>query len=139
MRKNFFITLAAIACESYAIRLKAEGLFDSIVNGAGAVAAISGNEDVMNVTNGIGSAATSINDGNYGAGVTGALGSMGGVIPGQAGSVINDLSASTGGVVDGAVSGDYNGLVSNATSGAARVVASGTGNTELANHIDTAG
>ena len=80
-----------------------------------------------------------MNDGNYGAGVTDALGSMGGVIPGQAGSVINDLSASTGGAVDAAVSGDYNGLVSNATHGAAGVVASETGNTELANHIDTAG
>jgi len=34
-----------------------------------------------------------INGGNIGGGVTGALGSLGGVIPGQAGTVMNDLSA----------------------------------------------
>ena len=45
----------------------------------------------------------------------------------------------TGTAVDAGVSGDYNGLVTNATHGVAGVVASETGNSELANHIDTAG
>jgi len=48
-----------------------------------------------------------INDGNIGAGMTGVLGSVGGVIPGQAGIVMNDLSANTGAAVGAAVNGDY--------------------------------
>ena len=109
MRTNFIITLAAIACESHAVRLRAGtgGLFDSIVGGVQAAAAMTGNEDVMNVTNGLGGAATQMYGGDYGTGVTGALGSMGGVIPGQAGTVINDLSQGTGAAVGSAVSGDY--------------------------------
>ena len=83
---------------------------------------MTGNEDVMNVTNGLAGAATQMNGGNYGAGVTGALGSMRGVIPGQAGTVITDLSQNTGAAVGAAVNGDYQGLVSNATGGAALVV-----------------
>lgn len=80
-----------------------------------------------------------INDGNIGAGVTGALGSVGGVIPGQAGTVINDLSANTGAAVGAAVSGDYQGLVTNAAGGAALVVGNETGNMNLANQINAAG
>jgi len=31
MRTNFFIAIAAIACESNAVRLQTQGLFDNIV------------------------------------------------------------------------------------------------------------
>ena len=43
---------------------------------------MTGNEDVINATSGITNAATQMKDGNFEAGVTGALGSVGGVIPG---------------------------------------------------------
>ena len=52
------ISLAAISCESYAIKLGSEGFFDNLVQGAGAIASMTGNEDVINATNGIGNAAT---------------------------------------------------------------------------------
>ena len=80
-----------------------------------------------------------INNGNIGAGVTGVLGSVGGVIPGQAGIVMNDLSANTGAAVGAAVNGDYQGLVTNAAGGAALVVGNETGNQVLANQINAAG
>merc|ERR1712242_463408 len=88
MRTNFFIAIAAIACESNAVRLQTQGFFDNIVQGVQAAGALTGIDVVANVTNGLGNAATMINSGNIGAGMTGALGSIGGVIPGQAGTVI---------------------------------------------------
>ena len=43
---------------------------------------MTGNEDVIAATNGIGQAATQMKDGNFEAGMTGALGTVGGVVPG---------------------------------------------------------
>ena len=119
MRHNFVISLAAISCESYAIKLGSEGFFDNLVQGAGAIASMTGNEDIINATNGIGNAATQMKDGNFEAGMTGALGSMGGVIPGQGGEVLTDLSTGVGSAVGSAVQGDFQGVVTNAAGGAA--------------------
>ena len=49
MRKNLSVALALIACESQAVKLRSQGLFDSITKGVQAVTAISGNQDAMNV------------------------------------------------------------------------------------------
>ena len=50
--------------------------------------------------------------------MTGALGAVGGVIPGQGGTVITDLSGSVGDAVGSAVDGDYENMVVNAAGGA---------------------
>ena len=94
---------------------------------------MTGNEDVINATSGITNAATQMKDGNFEAGVTGALGSVGDVIPGQGGEVLTDLSSGVGSAVGSAVEGDFQGIVSNAAGGVATTVGHQTGNTDLAN------
>ena len=50
--------------------------------------------------------------------MTGALGAVGGVIPGQAGTVVTDLSGSVGDAVGAGINGEYENMIVNATSGA---------------------
>ena len=43
MRKNFGITLAVLACESWAVKIESAGFFDNLMAGANAVAGMTGN------------------------------------------------------------------------------------------------
>ena len=99
MRRAIVITILGIS-HSQAVKLQSQGFFDNLAGVAQMGAAMSGNEQAMQMVNGISQAGTQMQNGNIGAGLTAGLGTMGGVIPGEAGNVVGMVSDNVGAGTD---------------------------------------
>jgi len=71
---------------------------------------------------GIGQAASNVQGGDIGGGLTAGLSSVGGVLPGQAGSAVTMMSDNAGAGVQGFIAGDPNAAMQQLAGGASEVV-----------------
>ena len=85
MRKAIVITLLGMTAkhaEAVKLGTETQGWFDNLAGAAQMGAALAGNEKAANMIGGIGQAASNMQGGDIGGGLTAGLSSVGGVLPG---------------------------------------------------------